>query len=104
MIKLEDPPVQEKKARKPRSASGASTTILPAATTRRVTRSATKALSGLEFEPTRQEIAERAYHLYLERGLTEGNPEADWLQAERELREEKTKSPRPKRTTGRSRG
>jgi hypothetical protein len=29
----------------------------------------------------------RAYHIYLERGGTEGNPTDDWLQAERELTE-----------------
>lgn len=37
--------------------------------------------------PTDEEIATRAYHIYLERGGTEGNPTDDWLQAERELSE-----------------
>lgn len=37
--------------------------------------------------PTEEEIAMRAYHIYLERGGTEGNPTDDWLQAERELTE-----------------
>ena len=37
--------------------------------------------------PTEEEIAVRAYHIYLERGETEGNPSDDWLQAERELAE-----------------
>jgi len=32
------------------------------------------------------QIAERAYHLYLERGRQPGDPFADWLMAERELR------------------
>jgi hypothetical protein len=36
--------------------------------------------------PTEEEIATRAYHIYLERG-GEGNPDDDWLQAERELTE-----------------
>jgi hypothetical protein len=36
-------------------------------------------------QPTAEEIAVRAYHIYLERGGIEGDPEADWLQAEREL-------------------
>ena len=35
--------------------------------------------------PTEEEIALRAYHIYLERGGDDGDPEADWLQAEREL-------------------
>jgi hypothetical protein len=36
--------------------------------------------------PTQEEIALRAYHIYLERGGDDdGNPEEDWLQAEREL-------------------
>jgi hypothetical protein len=29
----------------------------------------------------------RAYHIYLERGGGEGNPDDDWLQAKRELTE-----------------
>jgi hypothetical protein len=35
--------------------------------------------------PTEEEIAVRAYHIYLERGDAEGNTSDDWLQAEREL-------------------
>ena len=35
--------------------------------------------------PTEEEIAVRAYHIYLERGGAEGNSSDDWLQAEREL-------------------
>lgn len=34
---------------------------------------------------TYDEIALRAYHIYLERGATPGDPMQDWLQAEREL-------------------
>jgi hypothetical protein len=37
--------------------------------------------------PTYDEIALRAYHIYLERGATPGDPMRDWLQAERELSE-----------------
>ena len=36
-------------------------------------------------QPTLEEIATRAYHIYLERGGGEGSPQDDWLQAEREL-------------------
>jgi DUF2934 family protein len=38
-------------------------------------------------QPTDEEIAVRAYHIYLERGEVEGNPDDDWLQAKRELSE-----------------
>lgn len=38
-------------------------------------------------QPTDEEIAVRAYHIYLERGGDEGDPLDDWLQAERELTE-----------------
>ena len=37
-------------------------------------------------EPTHEQIAKRAYELYLARGSQEGNHEDDWLMAEAELR------------------
>ena len=37
--------------------------------------------------PTREEIALRAYHIYLERSGTSGNEIEDWIRAERELLE-----------------
>ena len=36
--------------------------------------------------PTQEQIARRAYEIFLARGGQHGNPEADWLQAERELK------------------
>jgi Protein of unknown function (DUF2934) len=36
-------------------------------------------------QPTSEEIALRAYQIYLERGGTPGNELEDWIQAEREL-------------------
>ena len=36
--------------------------------------------------PTTEQIARRAYEIYLARGSQHGNPEQDWFQAERELR------------------
>ena len=36
-------------------------------------------------KPTYDEIALRAYHIYLERGCTPGDPMQDWLRAEQEL-------------------
>jgi len=35
--------------------------------------------------PTEEEIALRAYHIFLERNGVEGTPEDDWLEAERQL-------------------
>jgi hypothetical protein len=38
-------------------------------------------------EPSREEIARRAYEIYLTRGEVHGYDRDDWLQAERELKE-----------------
>ena len=48
---------------------------------------ADKASESTGARPTEEEIAVRAYHIYLDRGDAEGNPSDDWLQAERELTE-----------------
>jgi len=37
-------------------------------------------------EPTHDDVARRAYHLYEERGREHGRDRDDWFQAERELR------------------
>ncbi len=42
-------------------------------------------------DPTPEEIERRAYDIFLARGGTDGNPFDDWLQAERELQQEKGK-------------
>ena len=36
-------------------------------------------------KPTQDQIAARAYEIYLERGATPGDPMQDWLRAESEL-------------------
>jgi hypothetical protein len=46
-------------------------------------------------KPTYEQIALRAYHIYLERGSTPGDPMQDWLQAEQEL------TASPKKNNGR---
>ena len=46
--------------------------------------------------PTQEDIALRAYHIYLERNGAPGNPFEDWVRAERELTEQ------PKKTTRKS--
>jgi hypothetical protein len=38
--------------------------------------------------PTHSEVAARAYELYCERGCSHGHEVDDWLQAERELRQD----------------
>jgi len=40
-------------------------------------------------EPTREEIAEAAYRRYLSRGAEHGRDFDDWLEAERELKQQK---------------
>jgi len=47
--------------------------------------------------PTTEEIALRAYHIYLERGGAPGNALEDWTRAERELL---GKSSKPRRKPG----
>jgi hypothetical protein len=48
-------------------------------------------------DPTKREIRERAYYIYLARGGVNGNPVSDWLRAERELRQELRRSAAPRR-------
>jgi hypothetical protein len=43
-------------------------------------------------KPTQDQIATRAYEIYLERGSTPGDPMQDWLRAERELAAPRKKS------------
>jgi hypothetical protein len=50
-----------------------------------------------KIHPTTEEIALRAYHIYLERGGTPGNALEDWTRAERELL---GKSRKPRRKLG----
>lgn len=46
----------------------------------------TKTNTVVKHEPTHDEIAKRAYEIFLARGEAPGQPEQDWLQAESELR------------------
>jgi hypothetical protein len=45
-----------------------------------------KAAGAMRSEPTHEQIAARAYELYLARGSLDGYSEEDWLLAEAELR------------------
>ncbi len=47
-----------------------------------------KAKKPVRREPTMEDIQARAYKIFLSRNGAPGDPESDWLQAERELREE----------------
>jgi hypothetical protein len=55
----------------------AKSTQAPAARIKKATASKSK--------PTHEQVAQRAYEIYLERGATPGNPMHDWLRAEMEL-------------------
>ena len=46
---------------------------------------------GEAIAPSREEIARRAYELFLQRGGEPGHEQEDWLQAEKNLREEKAR-------------
>jgi hypothetical protein len=52
---------------------------------------AASASQGGEVHPTRQEIEQRAYEIYVESGYAEGSEMENWLQAERELDEKYSK-------------
>ena len=44
-----------------------------------------KKAAAAKSNPTQDQIAARAYEIYLERGATPGDPMQDWLRAEHEL-------------------
>jgi DUF2934 family protein len=52
---------------------------------------AAKKTRAVKTAPTHEEIALRAYEIYLERGGTPGNALEDWTRAERELMEKNSK-------------
>jgi len=51
---------------------------------------------ALQDPPTPEEIAERAYEIYLARGEAPGHDQEDWLRAERELIAERERGEAPK--------
>jgi hypothetical protein len=48
--------------------------------------------------PTQEQIALRAYHIYLERNEAPGNAFEDWKRAEAELLEEQAKKPKARKS------
>ena len=55
------------------------------AKTRKASSPAEKKQRAVLRHPTQEEIAQRAYEIYLERGGAPGNELEDWTRAEREL-------------------
>ncbi len=53
-----------------------------------------------ERHPTHEEIEQRAYEIYVERGGAQGNDLEDWLQAELELTEKYGKTGQTAKATG----
>ena len=53
--------------------------------TKMATSAAKTKTSKAKAKPTEEQIAARAYHIYLERGCAPRDPIEDWLQAEKEL-------------------
>jgi hypothetical protein len=53
--------------------------------TKEVPASKSKKAATQKSKPAQDQIAARAYEIYLERGATPGDPMQDWLRAEREL-------------------
>lgn len=68
--------------------------MLDSRETKQRTRSSSKRTElPAEFDyPTREEIEQRAYEIYLARGVEHGHDLEDWVQAERELRERRAKT------------
>ena len=88
-------PKTRRVSRKPAAASGtgaaktvSTRTKAPARTTKKTAAAAVAPATPVH-APTHDEIAERAYHIYLRRHGRPGNPEHDWLQAIEELRAER---------------
>lgn len=56
--------------------------------------------SEIEWQPNPDDIAQRAYEIYLERGREDGHAIEDWLIAEEELRQQHAKQsgPVPRKT------
>jgi hypothetical protein len=83
--KASKPPAQAKSPRIPKVAADNTKSTNPAL---RSSQAATLdgAATSTHHNPTPDEIRRRAYAIYLARGERGGDPDADWLQAERELR------------------
>jgi len=64
---------------KPRKATASDETVATGAT------KATTVSVMIQREPTDEEVRERAYHRYLERGGVHGSEFDDWLEARRDL-------------------
>ena len=77
------PAAQSAETHKPAPVAAAQTDSVPAQPDSATDRP--EATSAERSPPTHEEISQRAYELYVERGGDHGRHEEDWLQAEREL-------------------
>jgi glycosyltransferase involved in cell wall biosynthesis len=68
-----------------RTAKARTTSTSPKPARSAVTSKTVKQVTGMA-EPTQDDVRQRAYEIYLARNDRPGDPVADWLQAERELR------------------
>lgn len=66
------------------SAPAATPAVSPARSEVKGSGSSIKAPASRTF--THDQIAQRAYQIYASRGYTQGNPNDDWAEAERQLR------------------
>jgi hypothetical protein len=63
------------------------TTKRPSSRPPRISANGANGEMNVELSPTREQIAQRAFELFLARGGEHGRHEEDWLRAEREIRE-----------------
>ena len=87
-----------KSSSKPKPSAVRPVATKPRAATPR-TRTPARRVAAL-LPPTAEDIARRAYEIYLARGGEAGDPAQDWLQAERELIAPVTPKPRKRHSAG----
>ena len=68
--------------------SGSQTKTTAESASGRGTKAQPAARAAATYDPSLDEIADRAYQIYQRRGGIHGNDMDDWLEAERQLREE----------------
>ena len=73
-----------------------SDTDVPSVVTTTLTK--TRKSGALKSAPTQEQIQRRAYEIYLQRDGAPGNPQEDWIRAERELRGKTPKNGRSSKT------
>jgi len=77
-----------KKPGRMNSATAVATRIRGSQATNRMAGPDSTTMPSRQVEPTAEQVRRRAYEIFLSRNGTPGDPASDWLQAERELREQ----------------